>query len=111
MELDVYQKKAAETAIYPGRSGALGLAYVSLGLSGEAGEVANKVKQILRDNNGRISREKRKEIISELGDVLWYVAMVADEINTDLSAIAELNLIKLYERSKKGALNGSGDAR
>ena len=115
MEMDKYQEATTETAVYRTTSAitpdtAL-LAYVVMGLVGEAGEVANKVKKIIRDNDGVITDEKKHELIDELGDVFWYLAQCAEKLDTDLSTIATQNLNKLAERKKKNTLQGSGDGR
>lgn len=110
MQMSYYQDQAAQTAIYPGRGSILGLAYVGLGL-GEAGEVQGKIKKVLRDNGGEITDEFRIAIMKELGDVLWYAAMVADEIGISLDAVAYQNLAKLADRQERGVLTGSGDER
>ena len=110
MQMNEYQTQATATAIYPGKGTALGLAYVGLGL-GEAGEVQGKIKKILRDNGGEITQETRVAIAKELGDVLWYVAMVAEELDFGLQHIARLNLAKLADRADRGVLGGSGDER
>lgn len=106
MQLDDYQEAAIETAIYPDKGEQNGLAYVALGLNGEAGEVAEKVKKFLRD--GGIDEEA---VAKELGDVLWYLANLADEIGYSLSEVARINVSKLKSRSKRGTLGGSGDNR
>lgn len=112
MTFDDYQKHATKTAIYPGAGtgSAMALAYVALGLS-EAGEVQGKIKKILRDDSAKLTKEKSEEIAKELGDVLWYCAMVARELGVSLEDIAEANLAKLASRQKRGKLNGSGDNR
>ncbi len=109
MNLNEYQKKSKKTALYP-RQGS-NLVYPTLGLIGEAGEIANKVKKIERDNEGVLSDEKRKEIQAELGDVLWYVAQLATELNISLDEIAIENIDKLYSRLERGVIKGSGDKR
>ncbi|DAZ90204.1 nucleoside triphosphate pyrophosphohydrolase family protein [Mycobacteroides abscessus] len=112
--LDEYQRRAAETAIYPDAGdadSAHGLAYVALGLAGEAGEIANKAKKVLRDDAGVITDEARMRIIFELGDVLWYVAQTATQLGADLESIAGINIAKLASRSERGTLQGSGDSR
>jgi NTP pyrophosphatase (non-canonical NTP hydrolase) len=109
MQIKHYQEKALETAVYPNRGS--NLAYAIIGLVGEAGELANKLKKIMRDKHSVVTREDRDSLASELGDVLWYVAAVADEIGIPLSEIAEENLGKLYSRKQRGALKGSGDNR
>lgn len=106
-----YQGSAAETAIYPGKKEWAGLAYTSLGMAGEAGEFAGKVKKIARDDNGVLSEEKREALIGELGDVLWYVAACAEELGVLLADVAQRNLDKLASRQERGVLGGSGDNR
>jgi NTP pyrophosphatase (non-canonical NTP hydrolase) len=107
-DLDMYQKVAKTTAIYPREQAII---YPCLGLTGEAGEVANKVKKIIRDGKNTDNDDIRKAISMEIGDVLWYVALLADDIGCKLSDIANDNLIKLENRKKKGTLHGSGDGR
>ena len=109
MKFEEYQKKSRETAIYPNKGN--NFIYPVLGLVGESGEVAEKVKKILRDNQGIIEEEKRQEIKKELGDVLWYVAQIATELNLSLDEIADFNLEKLASRKKRNKLHGSGDNR
>ena len=82
-----------------------------MGLVGEAGEVAEKVKKILRDNGGLIDEGRKKELSKELGDVLWYLAQVATELNLSLDDIACLNIEKLNSRKERDRLGGSGDNR
>ena len=106
-----YQNLASLTAIYPGKTRLMGLLYTTLGLAGEAGEMANKVKKILRDDDEIVYESKKKELIGELGDVLWYTAMLATELNVDLIDVAVENLKKLRDRQKRGLLGGSGDSR
>lgn len=102
--LDYYQKEAVTTAIYPKDQG---LVYLSLKLSGEAGEVAEKVGKTIRDN----TRIDDKDLVKELGDVLWYVANLADFLGYDLSEVSSTNLAKLKDRKARGVLSGSGDNR
>ncbi len=109
MELSDYQRRSRATAVYPG-AGA-NLAYPALGLCGEAGEVAEKVKKMVRDDDGVLTEERRAALSKELGDVLWYVAQVATEAGLDLDAVAQQNLAKLASRAERGALGGSGDDR
>ncbi len=103
LDLNQYQREARKTAVYPVE---LGLIYSVLGLTGEAGELANKVKKTIRD--GGIDPD---ELAAELGDVLWYVSAVADNLGFKLEHIAEANLNKLRTRAEKGTLRGSGDDR
>ena len=105
----LYQEKACETAIFPKHKA---MEYLTLGLTGEAGEIANKVKKFIRD--GAVKDEylaKRIEIGYEIGDVLWYCAVLAKEMEMDLGHIMENNLQKLADRKKRGTLSGSGDNR
>lgn len=110
--MDEYQGKTRDTANYPeAQTGSvLALTYVGLGL-GEAGEVQGKIKKVLRDDGGIVTEEKRAAIVGELGDVLWYVARLADELGLDLSEIATRNLDKLSSRKERGVIGGSGDNR
>jgi len=101
--MDEYQAAAEATAIYPPN---VGLEYTALGLVGEAGEYANKVKKLLRD--GYIDREG---CIDELGDSLWYLANAAKEQGTTLDEVARRNMTKLADRQERGQLRGSGDER
>ncbi len=78
----------------------------ALGLAGEAGEVANQVKKIIRDDGGQITDERRIKIIDELGDVLWYVAMVSADVGTSLDVIAQDNLSKLTKRMAENLIRG-----
>lgn len=104
-----YAERAGATARYPGR-GEGNLTYPTLGLTGEAGEVAEKVKKILRDQGGEIG-DKRELLVKELGDVLWYVAALAHELGVSLDSVALGNLEKLESRRARGVLGGSGDER
>ncbi len=106
MKLNDYQHRANETAIYPE-----GLNYPILGLAGEAGELCNKYKKILRDKGGEAGTTDIDHMAKELGDVLWYVAQIATELETDLETIARVNLMKLGDRKDRGVLGGSGDER
>ena len=112
LTFDAYQGSTAFTAQYPevGTGSALALAYVGLGL-GEAGEVQGKIKKILRDDNGFVNDEKRREIGKEIGDVLWYLARLADELDYELGDLAAQNLNKLADRLERGVISGSGDNR
>lgn len=107
-DFNTYQWKTHETAIYPKDRD---LEYLGLGLVSEAGEVAGKIKKIIRDHRGVISETARLEIVDELGDVLWYAAQLARRLDTDLSDVAQRNLEKLRSRSARGTLIGSGDHR
>lgn len=108
MELDDYQKGALETAIYPKENAVV---YPTLGLVGEAGEVADKVKKVIRDNEGVFTDEKKKELAKEIGDVLWYIATLSSDLGFTLDEIARMNYEKLHSRKERGKLHGSGDNR
>jgi NTP pyrophosphatase (non-canonical NTP hydrolase) len=103
-----YQEASAKTAIYPKDKA---LEYVALGLVGEAGEIANKVKKIIRDDNNVLSDEKRTELLKEAGDVLWYLSQFINELDGELGNVAQENIDKLYSRKERGVLKGSGDNR
>ncbi len=109
MDLNEYQNKSKETACYPNVGS--NFIYPTLGLSGEAGEVADKVKKVLRDKNGIFDMEAKKQLKLELGDVLWYIAQLSTEMGFDLNDIAQINLDKLSSRSQRGKISGSGDNR
>jgi NTP pyrophosphatase (non-canonical NTP hydrolase) len=113
LTFEEYQLRSAETAVYPGSGeGTLdAVVYTTLGLAGEAGEIPNKVKKILRDNYGIVTQEARAAIAAEVGDCLWYVANLAGELGFSLEEIAENNLAKLQSRKERGVLQGSGDNR
>ncbi len=108
MNFGEYQARCMLTAVYPAN---LGLLYPSLGLAGEVGEVLNKIKKIFRDNDGFTSEEVRQALKDELGDVLWYLAVLSSELELPLEEIAEQNIEKLRRRHKNNTIHGSGDTR
>ena len=109
MDFKTYQKKARETAKYP-NLGSNNI-YPTLGLVGEAGEVAEKVKKVIRDKNSIFDEESKIAIKKELGDVLWYLSNLCTEFNFSLEEVALNNLEKLKIRAAKGKISGSGDDR
>lgn len=113
LDFNEYQHQTKSTAIYPqaGSGSFNALAYVVLGLSNESGEVAGKLKKVWRDADGVVTKEHDDAIAAELGDVLWYLARVADELGYRLEDIALANLNKLLSRKKRGVIGGSGDNR
>src|SRR5713101_2960615 len=108
MQLSEYQRLSRRTAAYPRDAW---LTYPSLGLAGEAGEVAEHAKKAIRDDGGAVSEERRAAMAAELGDVLWYLTQLASELGLELEAIARDNLEKLFSRQRRGVLSGSGDER
>lgn len=110
MDLNQYQERARRTAIYP--QPLMGLpVYPALKLAGEAGEVAEKIGKIIRDEGGVIGPHRSVELAKELGDVLWYVANLAADLGFDLEQIGQMNLDKLESRALRGVITGSGDNR
>lgn len=109
MTFSEFQERARKTAIYPNVGN--NFVYPTLGLAGEAGEVANKIKKIIRDKKDASSQVFKQELKGELGDILWYVAQIATEFNLDLDAIADYNLIKLSSRMERNVVSGDGDSR
>lgn len=110
MNFNEYQERAGQTALYPGagRGSLAAISYVSLGLAGEAGEIANKVKKLMRDGD---TSEKRKAISKEIGDCLWYIAQLCTELDTTLDHVSMENVNKLYDRQQRGVIQGNGDTR
>lgn len=107
MTLNDYQSLAMETAIYP-----LPIIYPSLGLTGEAGEVADKVKKVIRDKGGLFDNyDIKHDIAEEIGDVLWYCATLAHDLGFTLEEIGQMNYDKLKSRMERGKIHGSGDNR
>ena len=109
MNIDTYQIKARKTALYPNLNN--NYIYPTLGLVGEAGEVAEKIKKVIRDKKGNFDDLDKLALKKELGDVLWYLANLSTEFNFNLSDIANENLNKLSLRANKGTISGSGDDR
>lgn len=104
-----YQKNAEKTAAYP--KGTLGMYYLTMGLVGEAAEVSNKMKKVIRDHDNVIPDTFAEMIKAELGDVLWYIAMLSKELNMNLDDIMESNIKKLASRQERNVLQGNGDNR
>ena len=116
MDFSEYQRKAAVYDCFskPEKLDNLseaGFLEKVLGLSGETGETADKVKKIIRDKQGAYTEEDKGEIVKELGDVLWYLAGIARYLGVDLETVAKGNLAKLEDRKKRGKISGSGDNR
>ena len=113
MHMDIYEQLASETAVYPyANTGSYdAINYCILGLNGEAGELANKLKKIARDNMGVLTDQTRFDLAKELGDCQWYLARIAAELGFSLEAIATHNIEKLASRKERGVLGGAGDDR
>lgn len=116
MDFDEYQKLSVRSDVFQGvgvveNAKEAAMMAKILGLVGEAGETAEKFKKIIRDKDGVMTDEERQEIAKELGDVLWYIALLAKYMGLSLSEIAEMNIEKLSSRQKRGKLRGSGDNR
>ncbi|MFT7507609.1 MAG: NTP pyrophosphatase (non-canonical NTP hydrolase) [Acidimicrobiales bacterium] len=113
MNFKEYQEKSRVTAIYPNLGD--NLPYLALGIAGEAGEVADKVKKFIRDENftsvKNLSEEQKNDLAKEMGDILWYIAQIATEFNLDMESVAQMNIDKLYSRMDRKELHGSGDSR
>jgi NTP pyrophosphatase (non-canonical NTP hydrolase) len=108
MTFNDYQKKASSTVIYPEK---LKIVYPLIGMTGETGEVAEKIKKVLRDNKGEFSDEKKAEIALEVGDVLWYLSSLASDLGYTLDEIAEMNINKILSRKERNVIHGNGDNR
>lgn len=106
--INEYQQKIEQFAIFPKEQA---LVYLSLGLASEAGEVAGKVKKVIRDGNGEFADEQKLAILAEIGDVAWYMSMLASIIGVDMSDVLTQNYNKLAFRQKRGMIAGSGDNR
>ena len=108
MNFNEYQEQAISTAVYPEE---LVILYPTLGLCGEAGEVAEKIKKLYRDADGQLTFDFIATVKDELGDVLWYLANLAHDLDLDLNQVAEANLVKLKSRSERNVVHGDGDSR
>lgn len=108
-----YQQETDSTAIYPdaGMGTTEAVTYVALGVAGEAGEVAEQIKKLLRDDDGNLTSEREAKIKKEIGDVLWYLARMCVELDFELDDVAVDNLAKLQSRQRTGALHGEGSSR
>lgn len=103
-----YQENTKLTAKYPKNKA---LEYVILGLVGESAEIANKYKKVIRDNDGVLTEERRNQIIDEIGDVMWYVSQLCNELGVNLETLCEKNINKLLDRKERGVIKGDGDIR
>lgn len=112
MDFDEYQKRAAETDLATaGHDQTYARMYLCMGLAGEAGEVVEKVKHIIRDKSGVVSDEAKEHLKKEIGDVLWYASQIAQSFGVSFGEAAQHNLDKLADRAQRGVLHGNGDTR
>ncbi|HSX23813.1 MAG TPA: nucleoside triphosphate pyrophosphohydrolase family protein [Candidatus Saccharimonadales bacterium] len=110
MTFDDYQKKAAVTALFSGDE-FMDLLHWTLGVGGEAGEITEKIKKIVRDKDGKVSQADKEDLMKEIGDVLWYLALLAKHLGYSFDDVAAHNLSKLKSRHSRGVIKGSGDNR
>ncbi len=108
MTFNTYQREAKKTAIYPEN---MQIIYPTIGLSGEVGEVSEKVKKVIRDHGGFFSPRYNEEIALEIGDVLWYLSALATDLGYSLDDIAKMNIEKLKSRKERNKIKGNGDNR
>ena len=108
MEFNEYQKAALSTAIYPQEKKII---YPLIGLAGETGEVGDKIKKEIRDRNSEFGTESRFEIAKEIGDVMWYLALLANDLGYSLDEIAHMNIEKIRSRKQRDKIHGEGDNR
>jgi len=113
MELSQYARQIEPLALYPeaGKGSLVALCYTGLGLAGEAGEVANQIKKIVRDDAGKITPERQEKLAAELGDVAWYLVRLCEELRLDPDRVLADNVAKLSARQRRGTLGGDGDQR
>ena len=108
LELNDYQKAALATAIYPQEKKII---YPLIGLAGETGEVADKIKKEIRDRDSEFGTDSRREIAKEIGDVMWYLASLANDLGYTLDDIARMNIEKIQSRQHRDKIHGDGDNR
>lgn len=111
MDFNEYQKKASVTATFTGKQEEYQLMYLALGVAGEAGEVAEKIKKLMRNNEGAIDDEKRDAIKQEIGDVLWYLSQLSRVLGFSFDDAAQANIIKIMDRKARGVIKSEGDTR
>lgn len=110
MTLDEYQKEALVTAVFTDDE-YKDLSHWVLGITGEAGEIAEKLKKIVRDKNAMLDSDDKQEIAKEIGDVLWYLAVLAKHLGYKMDDVGKLNIKKLRSRQARNKIGGSGDNR
>ncbi len=110
MNLNEYQEEALVTAIFSDDE-FKDLAHWVFGITGESGEIAEKIKKIVRDKDGVVGEEDKQELIKEIGDVLWYLAVLTKHLGYDFEEVGKRNIAKLRDRQKRDKIGGSGDNR
>lgn len=108
-DFDEYQKMTRKTAVYPHKG--KNFIFPAIGLFGESGEIANKIKKVVRDDSNKITNERKEEIAGEVGDMLWYTAQLLTELKINFSDVVNHNLVKISKRVKENKIHGSGDNR
>ena len=111
MDFDRYQRLANRTGNFTGKQAEFSLMYLGLGVTSEAGEIADKIKKVIRNDDGTMSREKREAILFEMGDVLWYLSQLARHFDVPFSKVANMNIKKLADRAKRNVIASNGDTR
>lgn len=111
MQFDEYQQTSLGTWNPPPRDHIMDIMYLTLGVVGEAGEVAEKVKKILRNDDGNFSKEKLEELKKEIGDVIWYLSTLSYELGFSFNDVAQTNINKLADRISRNVINSEGDNR
>lgn len=111
MDFNEYQQLATRTATFDGKQKEYQMLYLTLGVAGESGELAEKIKKILRNDDGVISEEKREGVKAELGDVLWYLSQLARILDIPFEDVAQANIKKLADRAARGVIKSEGDTR
>ena len=113
MTFDEYQKQAIKTDVYGGKGDFLSIAFINkvLGLVGETGEVAEKIKKLQRNNDGKLTEEDRQAILKELGDALWYLSAITHYLGASFDELAQNNIAKLSDRKTRGVIKSAGDSR
>jgi NTP pyrophosphatase (non-canonical NTP hydrolase) len=111
MDFDEYMEKASVTATFTGKQKDHQLMYLALGICGESGEIAEKIKKIVRNDEGVISDEKRELIKLEIGDVLWYLSQLARTLGLSFEEVAVANIEKIMDRHSRGVIKSEGDTR
>lgn len=110
---DEYQGTTHQTCVYPTDDADTmeAIKYLTLGLVGEGGEIAENVKKMLRDDNGVITPERKAKLFSEIGDQFWYISELCSRLGFNMGEVAKANIAKLLDRKARGVLHGSGDNR